>query len=251
MRGGGMACAERRDTVKSEIDKDGCLRIDAQSLVQSFPDAVLRDLAKYALFDELLIAGILEGLVDGQMWQDEEQAPWWFTQETFTKLRLKLLPLLPEITAEAVRTLEADAKRARAEKNRWHDAAWKLWHAWPDKATRPEHPSWAYEHQETMTRETAEAHLRSVEAKIAEERTELERLRADVAAMRPVVDAALQFPDAYRGRLVTPPGDWACIECTPHSDMIKDDNWRCPVHALLNAIGSLKSKQAAFVEATQ
>lgn len=70
--------------MKADIDKDGYLRIDAQSLVQSFPEPVLRDIAKYALFDKLLIDGILGALVDGQMWGDDEQ-PWWFDQEAFSR----------------------------------------------------------------------------------------------------------------------------------------------------------------------
>jgi hypothetical protein len=170
--------------MKCEVDKDGYLKIDAQSLVQSLPDDVLRTVAKYALFDELLIGGICEGLANGLMWSEDDEGAWWFCSETFTKLRLKLLPLLPEITAEAVRTLERDARREKAERQRWNDAAWKLWHAWPDRATRPEHPSWSYEHHETLTKEQAEAHLRGIEAKIAAERTELEQLRAEVASLR-------------------------------------------------------------------
>lgn len=164
--------------MKADIDKDGYLRVDAQSLVQAMPDKVLRDIAKYALFDELLLSAVVGALVDGLMWGDGEE-PWWFSSETFTKLRLQLLPLLPEITAEAVRHLEIQARRSNAEKNRWHDAAWKLWHAWPDRATRPEMNSWAYEHHETMTKEQAEGHLRGVEAKLAAERGELERLRVE------------------------------------------------------------------------
>lgn len=57
--------------------------------------------------------------------------------------------------------------------------------------------------------------------------------------MRPVYEAALRFPDAYGGGLVTPPGDWACKECKPHSDWPHIENgWRCPVHALLSAIAA-------------
>lgn len=154
--------------MKTDIDKDGYLRIDAQSLVQSLPDRVLRDVAKYALFDELLLGAIVGALVDGTMWGDDCEEPWWFSSETFTKLRLQLLPLLPAITAEAVRHIERTARRATEEERRWRDAAWKLWHAWPDRSTRPEMPSWPYEYHETMTKEQAEAHLRGVEKKLSE-----------------------------------------------------------------------------------
>lgn len=170
--------------MKASIDDNGYLKIDAQSLVQAMPEAVLRDIAKYALFNELLLTGILEALVDGQMWQGEEQPPWWFDQDTFTKLRLKLLPLLPEITAEAVRHIERRERQAKAEKDRWNAAAWKLWHAWPDRSTRPEMPSWAYEHHEAMTRDQAKAWLDGVEARQQAERTEIEQLRAEVADLR-------------------------------------------------------------------
>lgn len=180
--------------MKAEIDKDGYLKIDAQSFVQSLPDAVLRDIAKYTLFNELLLTGILEGLVNGTMWGDDGE-PWWFDSGTFTKLRLQLLPLLPAITAEAVRYLEAEARRAKAEQARWNDAAWKLWHAWPDRDGRPEHPSYAYEHHQSMSKEAAEAYLRAVEATVAAERTELEQLRVEIAELRAKQAA---FVDASR-----------------------------------------------------
>ena len=170
--------------MKASIDDDGYLKLDAQTFVQSLPDKVLRDLAKYALFDELVIKGIIGALVDGLMWDEDGEQPWWFASETFTRLRLQLLPLLPDVTAEAVRHMEVEAKRAKTEANRWHDAAWKLWHAFPDHSTRPEHPTWAYEHHATMTKEQAAEHLRAVEAKLAAERSELEQLRAEVGELR-------------------------------------------------------------------
>lgn len=166
--------------MKADIDKDGYLRLDAQSLVQALPDKVLRDVAKYALFNTLLLDGVIGALVDGQMWGADEDPPWWFGSETFTALRLKLLPLLPDIMAEAVRHLEAEARKQRAERLRWHSAAWKLWHAWPDRATRPEHPAWQYEHHATMTKNEAKAYLDATEKRAADERDEIERLRERV-----------------------------------------------------------------------
>ena len=66
------------------------------------------------------------------------------------------------------------------------------------------------------------------------------RALADRARMQKVVDAAKELHRAYGGKLLKPPGDWACKECKPKSDWPTINNgWRCPVHALIAAIDSL------------
>lgn len=72
-----------------------------------------------------------------------------------------------------------------------------------------------------------------------------DEMEAELARMRPVYEAAVRFPDSYGGKLVEPPGDWACKECKPYSDWPHVDNgWQCPVHALLSAIDTALTSHA-------
>lgn len=155
--------------MKASIDKDGYLKLDAQTLIQMMPDDVKRAVAKYALFDELLLTGILQALVLGTMWHEDEEGPWWFGGDTFTKLRLQLLPLLPAITAEAVRHLEAEMRAARTERDRWRDACWKLQRSWPrERGQALPSVEVEYEYRRPMTAEQAAEYLRGVEKMLAE-----------------------------------------------------------------------------------
>ena len=67
-----------------------------------------------------------------------------------------------------------------------------------------------------------------------DERVNLARI---LLAVLPVVKAA-EAHAAYSTKYIKPPGDWACVECVPHSDMI-DAEFRCTHHGLLNALSHL------------
>ena len=56
-------------------------------------------------------------------------------------------------------------------------------------------------------------------------------------AVLPVVKAA-EAHAVYATKYIKPPGDWACVGCVPHSDMI-DAEFRCTHHGLLNALSHL------------
>lgn len=150
--------------MKAEVDKDGYLRIEVGAIVEALPDASLRAFAKTAVFQEHLLRGVIDALVHGQMWVDDEEPPWWFGGDFFNDLRLKLAPLLPTITMMAVAHLEAEMRRARREMKFYQDACWKLLREWPE-GERPMNPV-TYEHR--MNKEEATAYLRAIETKIAE-----------------------------------------------------------------------------------
>lgn len=162
--------------MKATIDKDGRLCIDMSELVHAMAEPDRRTLAKYAVFEEVLLEGLIGALVDGHMWSEDDDGPWWHGGNTYTKLRLKLLPLLPEVTAEAVRHIEAEARRERASAVGWRDACFKLERLWRESEYPPERRENPY--ADPMTKEQAAAYLATVEAKLAAEQPEIDRLRA-------------------------------------------------------------------------
>jgi hypothetical protein len=150
--------------MKAAINAEGKLELDVGELVAGMSDADKRVVAKFACFDEVLIKGILEALVDGHMWSDETDGPWWHGGETYTKLRMQLLPLLPAITAEAVRHLEAEMRAARKERDAYRDACWRLQREWRQGDSGSFES--VYEYRRPMSKEDAEAYLRGVEAEV-------------------------------------------------------------------------------------
>jgi hypothetical protein len=108
------------------------------------------------------------------MWTGEkEEPPWWFGGDTFNALRLKLLPLLPEITTAAVQHLECELRRARSTENQWRDACYALMREWPE-GPRPER--WPYSDEQKMTKEQAIEYLRKIEQQLADQVTPQPRI---------------------------------------------------------------------------
>lgn len=155
--------------MKATIDQEGNLKIDMQAIIAALPESDLRMLAKYAVFQEHLLSGIIDALVDDQMWPDDAEGPWWFGGDTFTKLRLKLVALLPEITAQAVRHVELEMRRARQTSNEWREACFRLLREWPE-GPRPE--PWPYSNERSLTKDQAVVYLRDVEQRIVAEQTQ-------------------------------------------------------------------------------
>jgi hypothetical protein len=155
--------------VKATIDSDGHLKIEVGSLIEALSDADLRTFAKYAVFQEHLLRGAIDALVSGQMWADDDDPPWWFDGDTFNALRLKLLPFLPEVMAEAVRHCDREMRQARIERDTWRETCWSMERDWPEGRREPK-PWQEREYAKPMTKAEAGALLRKVEAKIAEKK---------------------------------------------------------------------------------
>jgi hypothetical protein len=156
--------------VKATIDHEGYLKIEVGSIVESMSDADLRALAKYAVFQEVLLAGVVDALVDGHMWNDDPEPAWWMGGDTFNKLRMKLAPLLPDVACKAVQHLERETRQARAEARAWRDACWKLERDWPE--ARDLRRDYSGEYHRPMSKDEARAFLAAVEARITAEQSE-------------------------------------------------------------------------------
>lgn len=150
--------------MKATIDGEGHLKIEVGSIIESLSESDLRTFAKYAVFQEHLLRGVVDALVHGSMWRDDDEPAWWFGGDTFNALRLRVLELLPESALEAVRHCEAEMRRARAERDAYRAACWALERDWPEG--RRELPKWD-PYKTPMTKEEAAAYLRAVENKLA------------------------------------------------------------------------------------
>jgi hypothetical protein len=148
--------------MKAMIDGDGYLKIECGSIIESLSESDLRTFAKYAVFQDHLLRGVVDAIVDSNMWVDDDEGPWWFDSETFNRLRMKLIPLLPEIAAKAVQHLDVELRRARADAKEWREACWKLERDWPQEYRPPKPP----EYHQPLTKEQARAYLTALEAKL-------------------------------------------------------------------------------------
>lgn len=155
--------------MKVTIDDKGQLTLDCNELVESLDEKTLRTLSKFAVFQQTLLDGVVEALVDGQMFSNDEENAWWYGGDTFQKLRLKVLELLPAISAEAVRHLVADALASRKERDAWKDACWMLEREW-DENRRERERGYGYEYRRPMSKEDAAAYLQKLEERLAAEK---------------------------------------------------------------------------------
>jgi hypothetical protein len=146
--------------MKASIDDEGHLKIEVGSIIESMSESDLRTFAKYAVFQQHLLRGVVDALVHGSMWRDDEEPAWWFGGDTFNELRLRVLALLPEIALEAVRHCEAEMRRARRERDAYRTACWALEQNWPEGRREP--PKWD-PYITPLTKTEAAAYIRAVD----------------------------------------------------------------------------------------
>jgi hypothetical protein len=115
--------------VKAKV-VEGNLVIELGALVESMGDKELAELAKTAIFEDHFLRGVCDALAKGEMFGGGEEPAWWWGGDMFTELRLRLRPLMPEITAAAVSHLEREMRQARAESAAWRNACWDLVRSW-------------------------------------------------------------------------------------------------------------------------
>jgi hypothetical protein len=142
--------------VKATIE-NGEICLDLQELVNSLSEEHLRELAQAAVFQESLLNGVCDALADSTMFDG-----WWWGGDTFDNLRAKLLPLMPDVMAEAIRRLTEQRDTARRRADAYRRALWELQRAWHD-AKRPRDVQVAdYLAPPPMTKEQAREYVEKV-----------------------------------------------------------------------------------------
>ena len=79
-------------------------------------ESILKTLTKYAIFDELLLEGIVKWLVDDQIvWDSDDYKHSWWTassgQSRMSRVRELLTPLVPEILQNEVKRTRESCER--------------------------------------------------------------------------------------------------------------------------------------------
>lgn len=135
--------------------KDGNLNIDVQELIQNLSDDDRKVFAQYAVFREQLFSGVVDTLVNGECFEDDDGlGGWWISGMTQT-LRLKLLPLMPAIVVGLVEKLLEENSRRTSEVSKHKNILRVLLDAWPKNVERP--VEWCYVRGDTRWMNATEA----------------------------------------------------------------------------------------------
>ena len=124
--------------MKATIE-EGKLKIDVEDLFYHMDPELKIKLAKHLVADDHLFGAVLDCVATGSFFED-----WWFSRDRTLELREKLIPLMPEIAREAVRTALQQRNDAQMKAERMWNWAWQLFHAFPSSHmyNRPQLPDW-------------------------------------------------------------------------------------------------------------
>lgn len=82
--------------MKAKLE-NGQLTIDIHDLADSLPQEELERFAQHVVFNKKLFQGVIETLLQGCCWDGD-----WYIGELDQRLRLQLLPLMPDVMRELV-----------------------------------------------------------------------------------------------------------------------------------------------------
>jgi len=117
--------------MKAKLDNRQ-LTIDVHDLADSLSQEELEIFAQHVVFNEKLFQGVIETLLQGCCWDGD-----WYIGEMDQRLRLKLLPLMPDVMRELVAQLvTSNAKYASAVTK--HESVLRvLLDHWPKEVQKP------------------------------------------------------------------------------------------------------------------
>lgn len=112
--------------MKITINAKNALEIDLWELSDSLTDEQRELFAKYVVFRETLITGIVDTIASG----DAYEGGWWVGGMA-DKLRQKLLPIMPEAMQKLVKSLLQQRDDAKAEVEKYRTTLARLELHWP------------------------------------------------------------------------------------------------------------------------
>ncbi len=130
--------------------------IDMDDFLAAMTDGQLREVAKSAVFQEVVLEGMAGALVDGYMWED-----WWWGGDTFDKLRIKVAPMMAAIAQKAISSLVHERDNAREKADGYQKLCWDMARKWREADYPPEYRYPAF--QPSMTKDQAQAWLEQFE----------------------------------------------------------------------------------------
>jgi hypothetical protein len=116
--------------MKAEI-KDSRLTIGLLDLIETLSEADRAEVARYLCASAVLMKAVLDNVVKGEFFEEDERGTWWFDRRELLELREKLIPVLPDVAAKIAAEALHQRDQAVAEKERHERWAWKMYHAWP------------------------------------------------------------------------------------------------------------------------
>lgn len=113
--------------IQALIEK-GVLKLDLSELVRD--EALLRAVAKTAIFEELLLEAVAKLAVTNQVeWKDDpEGSPWWIGTSgrlPFERMRIVLAGLADETSRKTIELLTKQRDKIAAECNTYQTRAWE------------------------------------------------------------------------------------------------------------------------------
>ena len=107
--------------------KDGSIIIAIEEIIQD--ESVLREIAKSALFDDLLLKAITDIAISGQVQWSEDEAPWWVCSSgysaRFERVRSAVASLANDAAASLVKDLSGIRDRLEKENRIFQHRAWR------------------------------------------------------------------------------------------------------------------------------
>lgn len=111
--------------MKIEI-KDGKLQIDVEDLASSLSTEDLKRFSQHAVFQDSIVAAVLETIVSGGCFDDG-----WYISGFAEQLRKKLLPLVPVAMQELVKKLLQERDEAKANRVKVLEILHRAERHWP------------------------------------------------------------------------------------------------------------------------
>mgnify|MGYP001561430512 FL=1 len=107
--------------------KDGKLIVHLETIIRD--ETMLREIAKSAIFDELLLTAVISLIVSGEIdWQDGD-CPWWIGSSDygprFKAMRVKVAALAEPGTQKLLAELRRQRDIVVAQSNVYQDRAWR------------------------------------------------------------------------------------------------------------------------------
>lgn len=107
--------------------KDGKLSIRVEDLLRD--ETVLATITKYALFDEIVLHGLAEVFVHGQIDWNDGGLPWYICSSSFRanfeRARRKLCELAPEGAQKLLDEMSLERNRAVEDRDIYQTRAWR------------------------------------------------------------------------------------------------------------------------------
>lgn len=123
-------------TISDSRERGPQLNIQLDDILSALSNDQRLELIRMVAMDDVIVQDIVDQLATGYT-HDVSSLGDSFLNEC----RIKLMPMMGEVAAQAIRQLVQERDNAKLDARRHNDWAWKLFHAWPRDADRRNMPA--------------------------------------------------------------------------------------------------------------